>query len=130
MESYIECFMNLNYEFAVIEYLIIISITSSKWHIPKIIEKYIVCPEQRCSLPPIKNGVVVCKQESVQAEMCHIACQKSHIVNPVSIFSRAFDCRDGGEDYLKISSLLKKQEACLCMSSAFYFFSMNFLLNV
>ncbi|KAL8588650.1 hypothetical protein ACOMHN_001967 [Nucella lapillus] len=69
--------------------------------------------EQRCNLPSFKNGAVVCSKDSEQRELCQIQCQGGYIVNPVSIFPRPFDCREGGEDFTKLSNLMKKQSACL-----------------
>lgn len=62
------------------------------------------------------NGLVQCEQEPGKNELCHIDCQSNYVVNPVSIFSRRFSCRDGGEDIMRLTKLLKKQDACLCES--------------
>ena len=76
--------------------------------------------EQRCNLPPFKHGAVVCRKDMEQRELCNFQCQGGYVVNPVSIFSRPFDCHDGGEDFSKLSSLMKKQDACLSTCSLYH----------
>ncbi|KAK7497721.1 hypothetical protein BaRGS_00011116, partial [Batillaria attramentaria] len=92
--------------------------------------------EQRCSLPTFKNGAIMCRTNWEQTysiaharkttppnlsasppELCQFTCQGNHVVNPVSLFSRPFDCRAGGEDFAKLSALMKKQDACLLKKS-------------